>query len=433
MRKKLISMAGLSILASSVILSGCGGKRSETPGKAEVTTIEYAFWGDQNEINTILATIDDFNQSHETIQVMGIGMDSSVYLQKLSAYASSNTMPDIVQVALDYGDIYNQKGLFEPLDSMIESSGIKDKVNGNIWDGYSYEGSIYAVPLQASANMLFGNKNLFAEAGIEFPTESWTEEEFREAAIKMTNSEKNQYGIIWGEAPESWTRALYGNNNTEIYDRNNKKMNAVGNEALAHAIDLMVIDLMQENKAAPPVLNGKDIGGGFETGKYGMAAVGFWDIKNMHEVIQDSFDWDIIPLPINEKYGQWSTRIFSNALSISKDSEKKEAAFEYIKWTLENREVQTQSVALPVNKEIAEDPAFMTEFEEGSKKYNKKLAFEALNNGCTWQNTGTVAEINTNVINPEIERLILKPESTSLEEVLENIQINGQKVFDAEK
>lgn len=433
MRRRMAGIMLSVMLVGCVILSGCSNKDQVEAKDNKVTTVEYAFWGNQQEINTIMKTIDKFNQSHEDIQVKGVGMDPSVYLQKLSAYASSNTMPDIVQVALDYGDVYNQKGIFEPLDERIEKSGIKDKVNENMWEGYSYDGNIYAIPLQASANMLVGNKNLFAEAGIEFPTESWTEEEFRDAAIKLTNPEKNQYGIIWGDAPETWTRALYGNNETEIYDRKNKKMNAVGNEAVAHAIDLMVVDLMQENKAAPPVLSGKDIGGGFETGKYGMAAIGFWDISSMNKVIQDSFDWDIIPLPTNSEYGQWKTRIFSNALSISKTSDKKEAAFEYIEWTLENREVQTQSVSLPVNKEIAEDQAFLNEFEEGSKKYNKVLAFEALNNGCIWQNTGSIAEINTNVINPEIEKLILKPESTNLDEILQNIQNNGQKVFDAEK
>lgn len=285
MRRRMAGIMLSVMLVGCVILSGCSSKDKVEAKDNKVTTVEYAFWGNQQEINTIMKTIDKFNQSHEDIQVKGVGMDPSVYLQKLSAYASSNTMPDIVQVALDYGDVYNQKGIFEPLDERIEKSGIKDKVNENMWEGYSYDGNIYAIPLQASANMLVGNKNLFAEAGIEFPTESWTEEEFRDAAIKLTNPEKNQYGIIWGDAPETWTRALYGNNETEIYDRKNKKMNAVGNEAVAHAIDLMVVDLMQENKAAPPVLSGKDIGGGFETGKYGMAAIGFWDISSMNKVI----------------------------------------------------------------------------------------------------------------------------------------------------
>ena len=51
----------------------------------------------------------------------------------------------------------------------------------------------------------------------------------------------------------------------------------------------------------------------------------------------------------------------------------------------------------------------------------------------SWRNTGVIAEINNNVIKTEIERLILKPESTDLDTVLENIQTEGQKLFDAEK
>ena len=45
---------------------------------------------------------------------------------------------------------------------------------------------------------MVGNKKLFEEAGLEFPTESWTEEEFRDAAVKMTDQSKGQYGIMFG-------------------------------------------------------------------------------------------------------------------------------------------------------------------------------------------------------------------------------------------
>ena len=125
--------------------------------------------------------------------------------------------------------------------------------------------------------------------------------------------------------------------------------------------------------------------------------------------------------------------MYANALSISATSDKKEAAFEYIRWTLENRDIQTSSVSLPVNKNISEDPAFMEEFAEGAKHYNKQLALDALANSVAWRNTGVIAEINNNVIQTEIERLILKPDSTDLDTVLENMQTEGQKLFDAEK
>lgn len=424
---------GKKVLMSGLVASMlCGLAGPLNVSADDVTTVEYLFWGNQSEINTIMGTIDAFNKSHTDIQVKGTGIDSSVYLQKLSAYASSNTLPDIVQVAVDYGDEYTKKGMFEPLDGMIENAGLKDLVEDNLWEGLSYEDQIYAVPLQASACLMVGNKKLFEEAGLEFPTESWTEEEFRDAAVKMTDESKGQYGIMFGGGVIDWGRAIYGNGETQIYDWNAKKMQATDNDALYHIWDLWINDLMLNEKAAPAVLNSKDIGGGFETGKYGMALIGFWDIAEIHKVVQDSFEWDLIPLPTNETYGQWRTQMYANALSISANSEKKDAAFEYIKWTLENRDIQTNSVSLPVNKEISSDPEFLNEFADGAKQYNKQLALDALANSVTWRNTGTVAEINNNVIKPEIERLVLKPDSTDLKTVLENIQTEGQKIFDAE-
>lgn len=465
MRKKWIAMMMAGALTASLLLSGCGNSKggsvqeaagvqngdsqeqesgqeetedaekteSEPQTDGEVTTVEYTFWGNQTEIDTIMKTIEAFNSTHTDIQVKGIGIDPSVYLQKLSAYASSNTLPDIVQVAVDYGDEYTKKGMFAPLDEMIEGAGLKELVGDNLWEGLSYNGQIYAVPLQASACLLAGNKELFEAAGLEFPTDSWTEEEFREAAVKMTDPEKKQYGIMFAGSVVDWARALFGNGENQIYDWDNKTMNATGNNALKHTWDLWINDLMLTEKAAPAVLSTKDIGGGFETGKYGMAMIGFWDIAEIHKVVQDSFEWDLIPMPENEEYGQWRTQMYANALSISANSDKKEAAFEYIKWTLENRDIQTNSVSLPVNKNISEDPAFLEEFPEGAKHYNKQLALDALANSVAWRNTGVVAEINNNVIKTEIERLVLKPDSTDLDTVLQNIQTEGQKLFDAEK
>ena len=39
-----------------------------------------------------------------------------------------------------------QKGMFEPLDGMIENAGLKDLVEDNLWKGYLGEDQIYAVP-----------------------------------------------------------------------------------------------------------------------------------------------------------------------------------------------------------------------------------------------------------------------------------------------
>lgn len=442
--RRLFTSLLCGVLLSSAVLTGCSGAPSapaasepvaseagtDTPATAETENIEYLFWGNQSEINIILDTIKKFNAEQTAVQVKGTGIDPSVYFQKLSAYASSNTLPDIIQVAVDYGDAYTKKNIFEPLDEYINSDGVKELVADSMWDALSYQDKIYATPLQASAPMLVGNKKLFEEANLEFPTENWTEEEFRDAAVKLTNAEKKQYGIIYGGWIKSWPTALFGTDELHAYDWDAKTMNAEGNAAYEHILTLLIEDLMTGQKAAPPALSTKDIGGGFETGNYGMAMIGFWDLREIHKVVQDSFDWDVIPLPTNAEYGQWRTELYANALSVSAQSEHKEAAFSYLKWALTNEEVQTGSVGLPVNKEIAESEAFLSKFDTDEKQYNKKLALSALNNGVAWRNTGVISEINTNVINPEIEKLVLKPDSTDVATAVKNIQAEGQKLFD---
>lgn len=124
MRRKGVTVLLAAVMAASLIFAGCGKSEStgtaggsevgnaaaeESSNAGEVTTVDYVFWGNQTEINTIMKTVDSFNATHTDIQVKGTGIDPSVYLQKLSAYASSNTLPDIVQVAVDYGDEYTKK------------------------------------------------------------------------------------------------------------------------------------------------------------------------------------------------------------------------------------------------------------------------------------------------------------------------------------
>ena len=75
---------GKKVLMSGLVASMlCGLAGPLNVSADDVTTVEYLFWGNQSEINTIMGTIDAFNESHTDIQVKGTSIDPSVYLQKL--------------------------------------------------------------------------------------------------------------------------------------------------------------------------------------------------------------------------------------------------------------------------------------------------------------------------------------------------------------
>ena len=44
-------------------------------------------------------------------------------------------------------------------------------------------GDYYAIPYNNNINMVFFNKKMFDEAGVEYPKEGWTWEDFRNTAI----------------------------------------------------------------------------------------------------------------------------------------------------------------------------------------------------------------------------------------------------------
>lgn len=59
-------------------------------------------------------------------------------------------------------------------------------------------GKYISMPLYGDARTIFYNKAIFDEAGVEYPEESWTHEEFIEAARKLTGTYGGKPGLrLW--------------------------------------------------------------------------------------------------------------------------------------------------------------------------------------------------------------------------------------------
>ena len=64
-----------------------------------------------------------------------------------------------------------------------------------IADFYTLEDELYAIPKDASVVGLWYNKELFDNAGVDYPDETWTWETLRQAAIDLTDESKGIYGF----------------------------------------------------------------------------------------------------------------------------------------------------------------------------------------------------------------------------------------------
>lgn len=153
--------------------------------------VEVVFWhgmgGGQEE--TLVKLTEQFMEENENIKIdlqnQGNYGDLS---QKLVATSQSpSDLPTITQAYPDWVLPMINEGLVIPLDEYINHEEIGfdnwEDVLGGLREGVEYEGKIYGIPFNKSTEVIWYNKTLFDELGLEVPT---TFEELEEVSKTIT-------------------------------------------------------------------------------------------------------------------------------------------------------------------------------------------------------------------------------------------------------
>ena len=169
----------LSVLLSAAMVAG--SLTMAIPAQAEegeVQEITWMFWDDleaseDNITKGFKEVIDRFNADYEGVyHVTPITTQLEEYYTQLNALVDADQTPDvfIVSPGPNLTD-YVAPGVAAPLDEYLEADGWKDTFAGDaVFAQQTYDGKIYAIPLNTAAACVFYNKEIFAEAGVEVPT-----------------------------------------------------------------------------------------------------------------------------------------------------------------------------------------------------------------------------------------------------------------------
>lgn len=138
--------------------------------------------------------------------------------------ATGSSTFDIVTVGMFEAPIWAQNEWIHSIDDLVAQYpdnvqadyGFDDLLPG-VRLGLSYEDELYALPFYGESSMLFYNKAMFAEAGLEMP-EQPTWDQVREFACALHDPDNGRYGIAlrglpgWGEvmAPLTTVVNTYG-------------------------------------------------------------------------------------------------------------------------------------------------------------------------------------------------------------------------------
>jgi multiple sugar transport system substrate-binding protein len=192
-------VAAVSSLLLLVPISACGGGGSSSGGGSGATaattiTLSHGYTDvEAKELNTLVAQWNSANPKNTVKLLFNGGNDSA--LQKTIAGFTAGNYPDI---AYEYGSSAAQ------LARQPKLIDLTSKVNTPAmnWNDFfpserqaaTVNGKIVGIPALVDNLALVYNKKLFKAAGVAPPNASWTWQDFRNAAKRLTNPSTKTFG-----------------------------------------------------------------------------------------------------------------------------------------------------------------------------------------------------------------------------------------------
>lgn len=201
--KRFLLFALIAIMA----LSACTPKADATPvAKAdEKITIRYGIW-DVNQQPAHQKMADEFTKQHPNITIQIDVVPWSDYWTKLQTAVAGGDAYDVFWLNANAFANYVGKKAILDITPMITS----DKVDMSVFPKslvtmYSSDGKNYGMPKDFDTIGLYYNKKLFDEAGVKYPDDTWTWDDFKAAAKKLTTK------TTWGFAAVNSYQTGYSN------------------------------------------------------------------------------------------------------------------------------------------------------------------------------------------------------------------------------
>lgn len=307
--------------------------KTEAGPEAEAVTVTWAFWGSPEEAATHQSVADVFMAENPNIKIEVLNEPWSDYftkIQTLWAGGDPAAVPDVL--FLWPTPRYAAEGVLENLDSWIEQSGYNtDDYWPALLESAMYEGHVYGFPRDIGLEVLYYNKDIFAEAGLAYPTDDWSWADFQAAAEALTVVESSGRVARYALGMEGGKYQLWvGQNGGSILDdmRNPSKC-TLAEPAALEGIQFFA-DLMNNNYAMRDA-NLSQAGGDAAVFQSGQAAMIIQNASRVSAFNKAGMTYDVATVPLPEG-GQRAASAGGAAWVMSAMSDNKEEAWKFLSW-----------------------------------------------------------------------------------------------------
>ena len=289
--------------------------------------------------------VDAYNESHEN-QVELTVVPNDDYVAKVGAAAGSNGLPDLFAADIVYVPNWVEQGLFQDITANIDGLDFKDSINAGHLAAGTLDDKEYVLPFVLDLSMMFWNKELFAEAGLDPEKAPANLQEFADAAKAVQALNKpDTYGTATGLncggcLVFTWFPSVWADGEEVLSDDGTESL-----LASPTATDMYSTwkDLWDSGAVLPSSQDeaGPTWTAGFTEGKVGIQ---FYPATLLSST---PFDAGVAGIPGPE--GGASTFVGGDGIGVSKDSKKGAQAWNFLNWMMSE---EAQVGVLAKNKDV---------------------------------------------------------------------------------
>jgi multiple sugar transport system substrate-binding protein len=261
------------------------------------TTIVWSFWGDPGELPPNYEVIEAFEANHPDIKIEVQHAPWGSYFDRLQTQMAGGTAPDVM--FLNNIPSYASRGVLMPLDDLIERDDFDTSTYlEGLLDVFSHDGQIYGFARDNDTNVLYYNKDLFDQAGVDYPNADWAWDDLRRAAKALTRTDARGRTIQFGLALEKnrYPQWIYQNGGRVVDDPLDASEFYMDSPEAKEAIGY-IAGMILEDESVPSFDAMQELGSTTELFSTGRVAMVMTNAARIPTFRDASFDWNVAPLP----------------------------------------------------------------------------------------------------------------------------------------
>ncbi len=325
--------SGSQTTATSEATTTSGSETTETTEttepapSGEPTTIRYfEFSSSPDHLDEVDAMVAAFEAENPDVKVDVEHGTFDDYHTVLQTQIAGGDAPDAFELNFENFVAFATKGALADLGPLAAADPGFDAgaYYQPAYEAFSLDGTQYGLPESYSTVLLFYNKDLFDQAGLDYPTDDWKWADERAAAETIAAIGDDVWGFFAGVHYWEFYKTAVQNGCSVFGDDGSVTINEPGCVAALQFMIDYVNDGVQPTAAEMGGLSDGDM---FSRGELGMITSGIWMFSSFET--DADFDWDVVVEPGNTQGG---SHFFANGVAVSADSEKKEAAYRWARF-----------------------------------------------------------------------------------------------------